>query len=225
MFSVVKRLTIALILIAFASSAALCAAAQPAVSAPTPHYRLAGSGDGASYEIDCYTVSSAAQLRGLASLLSPEGPVYITADIWLNPDDNPTKTQFVPIGGENRAFVGTIDGMGHTIIHNLYINQPDRDSTGLIGCMTGSILNLTVTGTVAGHTYVADVVSCEDCFVRNSCNYVDMSAIYSAGDVVGSPHIDSDHQNIEKITAYGITVDTLTSYNESAYNTAHTKEG
>lgn len=224
MFSVVKRLTIALILIAFASSAALCAAAQPAVSAPTPHYRLAGSGDGASYEIDCYTVSSAAQLRGLASLLSPEGPVYITADIWLNPDDNPTKTQFVPIGGENRAFVGTIDGMGHTI-HNLYINQPDRDSTGLIGRMTGSILNLTVTGTVAGHTYVADVVSCEDCFVRDSCNYVDMSAIYSAGDVVGSPHIDSDHQKIENITAYGITVDTRTSYNESAYNTAHAKEG
>ena len=98
----IKRLvTTALTALILEASVYTCFSAYPTVSSPTPHYRRVGSGEDAYYEIDYYTVSSAAQLRGLASLLSPEGPVYITADIWLNPDDNPTETDFVPLGGDN----------------------------------------------------------------------------------------------------------------------------
>ncbi|WP_303148001.1 GLUG motif-containing protein [uncultured Cloacibacillus sp.] len=182
----IKRLvTSALTALILAASVYPCFAAYPTVSSPTPHYRRVGSGEDAYYEIDYYTVSSAAQLRGLASLLSPEGPVYITADIWLNPDDNPTETEFVPIGGENRAFVGTIDGMGHTI-HNLYINQPDRDSTGLIGRMTGSISNITVTGSVTGHTDAAGIVGYLDRgAISNVTSKVTVNGYLEVGGVVG----------------------------------------
>lgn len=182
----IKRLvTSALTALILAASVYPCFAAYPTVSSPTPHYRRVGSGEDAYYEIDYYTVSSAAQLRGLASLLSPDGPVYITADIWLNPDDNPTETEFVPIGGENRAFVGTIDGMGHTI-HNLYINQPDRDSTGLIGRMTGSISNITVTGSVTGHTDAAGIVGYLDRgAISNVTSKVTVNGYLEVGGVVG----------------------------------------
>ena len=182
----IKRLvTTALTALILAASVYPCFAAYPTVSSPTPHYRRVGSGEDAYYEIDYYTVSSAAQLRGLASLLSPEGPVYITADIWLNPDDNPTETEFVPIGGENRAFVGTIDGMGHTI-HNLYINQPDRNSTGLIGRMSGSISNITVTGSVTGHTDAAGVVGYLDRgAISNVTSKVTVNGYLEVGGVVG----------------------------------------
>lgn len=182
----IKRLvTSALTALILAASVYPCFAAYPTVSSPTPHYRRVGSGEDAYYEIDYYTVSSAAQLRGLASLLSPAGPVYITADIWLNPDDNPTETEFVPIGGENRAFVGTIDGMGHTI-HNLYINQPDRDSTGLIGRMTGSISNITVTGSVTGHTDAAGIVGYLDRgAISNVTSKVTVNGYLEVGGVVG----------------------------------------
>ena len=182
----IKRLvTTALTALILAASVYPCFAAYPTVSSPTPHYRRVGSGEDAYYEIDYYTVSSAAQLRGLASLLSPAGPVYITADIWLNPDDNPTETEFVPIGGENRAFVGTIDGMGHTI-HNLYINQPDRNSTGLIGRMSGSISNITVTGSVTGHTDAAGVVGYLDRgAISNVTSKVTVNGYLEVGGVVG----------------------------------------
>lgn len=182
----IKRLvTSALTALILAASVYPCFAAYPTVSSPTPHYRRVGSGEDAYYEIDYYTVSSAAQLRGLASLLSPAGPVYITADIWLNPDDNPTETEFVPIGGENRAFVGTIDGMGHTI-HNLYINQPDRNSTGLIGRMSGSISNITVTGSVTGHTDAAGVVGYLDRgAISNVTSKVTVNGYLEVGGVVG----------------------------------------
>lgn len=182
----IKRLvTTALTALILAASVYPCFAAYPTISSPTPHYRRVGSGEDAYYEIDYYTVSSAAQLRGLASLLSPEGPVYITADIWLNPDDNPTETEFVPIGGENRAFVGTIDGMGHTI-HNLYINQPDRNSTGLIGRMSGSISNITVTGSVTGHTDAAGVVGYLDRgAISNVTSKVTVNGYLEVGGVVG----------------------------------------
>lgn len=208
--SVIKSFLAAALTITILAALALPSlAANPTVSSPTPHYRRL-SGD--NYVIDYYTVSSAAQLRGLASLLSPEAPVYITADIWLNPDENSTETEFTPIGGENRAFVGTIDGLGHTI-HNLYVNEPDRDSTGLIGRMTGSISNLTVTGTVTGRTDTAGVVGYLDRgsisnvvskvtvngylevggvvgyaggSVTNSENYGTVTATYGAGGVAGS---------------------------------------
>ena len=185
MIAIKRLITTALSMLILAALVYPCFAASPSVSSPTPHYRRVGSGENAYYEIDYYTVSSAAQLRGLASLLSPEGPVYITADIWLNPDENPTETEFTPIGGENRAFVGTIDGMGHTI-HNLYVNQPDKNSTGLIGRMTGSISNLTVTGSVTGHTDAAGVVGYLDRgSISNVVNKVTVNGYLEVGGVVG----------------------------------------
>ena len=88
---------------------------------PTAHYKRVGSGDSMRYELDYYTVSNTQQLSGIRNLLAPEVPIYLTRDLWLNPDTNPTEKAFTPIGGGNKAFVGTFDGQGHTI-YNLYIS-------------------------------------------------------------------------------------------------------
>lgn len=153
--------------------------------APTAHYKRIGSGDSMRYELEYYTVSDAAQLRGLATLLSPEVPVYLTCDIWLNPDDAPVEYEFPPIGGGNRAFVGTFDGQGHTV-HNLYINQPNRDKTGLFGRVSGTIRNLTVTGKVTGHTDTAGVVGYLDRgTISNVINKVTVSGYLEVGGVAG----------------------------------------
>ena len=184
--TVIKRLiTTALSVLILAALVYPCFAASPTTSSPTPHYRRVGSGEDAYYEIDYYTVSSAAQLRGLASLLSPEGPVYLTCDIWLNPDENPTGEEFSPIGSENRAFVGTFDGQGHTI-HNLYVYQPDRDCTGLFGKISGTIRNLTVTGTVTGHTDAGGVAGYLDRgSISNVTSEVTVNGYLEVGGVVG----------------------------------------
>lgn len=124
------RLAILILLAALLAAPLPVLAAYPTSSSPTPHYRRVNGND---HELVYYTISSAAQLRGLASLLSPEAPVYLTCDIYLNPDENPTEYPFAPIGGENKAFVGVFDGMGHTI-HNLYIStSPTGTAQGSSG--------------------------------------------------------------------------------------------
>ena len=179
----VKKIRLILILLAALLAAPLpVLAAYPTSSSPTPHYRRVNGND---QELVYYTISSAAQLRGLASLLSPEAPVYLTCDIYLNPDENPTEYPFAPIGGENKAFVGVFDGKGHTI-HNLYIDQPNRDSTGLFGRVSGSVSNLTVIGTVSGHTDTAGVVGYLDRgFISNVINKVTVNGYLEVGGVVG----------------------------------------
>lgn len=163
-------------------------------SMPTAHYKRVGSGDNMRYELDYYTVSNTQQLSGIRNLLAPEVPIYLTRDLWLNPDTNPTEKAFTPIGGGTKAFTGTFDGQGHTI-YNLYIDLPDKDKVGLFGRASGKIKNLTVTGSVRGKTDVGGVVGYFDrgsiSDVNNRCSvqgYLEVGGVdgYAGGNVTNS---------------------------------------
>ena len=97
-------------------------------------------------------------------------------------------TGWLSIGTSSSGFVGTYDGMGHTI-SNLYINQPGSNYSGLFG-FTGSmssnipakIQNLGVINVdINGGLYVGALVG------YNQRGYI--SNCYSTGTVVGNTSI------------------------------------
>ena len=92
----------------------------------------------------------------------------LTADIDLG---NKART---PIGTNSNSFRGTFDGGGHTI-SGLYIYTTTDSKQGLFGCVnsSGTIQNLTVSGSVTGSGRVGGIVGenygvISDCI--NNCN-------------------------------------------------------
>lgn len=180
------------------STMASAAAWDGSSTSPTPHYKKVGGHDG-GWELQYYTISTPEQLAGLRKLLDPGVPIYLTQDIWLNPDENPTERSFSPIGASKTSpFSGTFDGQGHTV-HNLYINSPDRDNIGLFGRVQGAtIKDLTVTGAVRGKTDVGGVVGYLDrgsiSGVINKCSvqgYLEVGGVagYAGGNIVNSQNV------------------------------------
>ena len=113
-------------------------------------------------------------------------------DIDLNPnmkiDEDGTVTngdelaQWTPIGNsESTAYTGTFDGNGKTI-SGLYINNSTADDQGLFGYVgsSGTVQNLSVSGTVSGRMYVGGVVG------DNRGNVINCAF---SGSVSGSGHV------------------------------------
>ncbi len=101
-----------------------------------------------------YNITSEAQLRGLASLVNEEQPLWkptrvesfegvtftLTKDIKLT-------REWTPIGSDSSvSFAGTFDGDGHTI-SGVDISAGETN-TGFFGYLTGEVRNLTLKGTI-----------------------------------------------------------------------------
>ena len=101
-----------------------------------------------------YELSTASQLLGLAALTQTQFQgwsygystfegirITLANDIHMD-------SEWIPVGfSETHPFAGEFDGNGHTI-SNIMISENTSDNTGVFGYVTGSVENLTVTGSV-----------------------------------------------------------------------------
>lgn len=120
-------------------------------------------------------IDTAGELRAFAKDINsgryhgqPDLTVKLTADIDLGGLD-----QWVPIGCGGHFFSGAFDGCGHTV-RNMIIKKDYPGSYGLFGFCTGTIENLTVTGSitcVAGdvHSAVGGIAGLVDGGQINNC--------------------------------------------------------
>ena len=153
------------------------------------------AGDGTKE--DPYKISSAAELEEFRDKVNngeTDAWAVLTANIVLNEkievDENGTVTnqeklsEWTPIGNEDHLYTGTFDGNGKTI-SGLYIDS-DADYQGLFGYLgtsginTGTVQNLSVSGSVSGSDHVGGVVGANGGNVINCTN---------TGSVKGSDHV------------------------------------
>jgi trimeric autotransporter adhesin len=96
------------------------------------------------------------------------------------------RTGFAPIGNSGASFIGTFDGLGHTI-NGLTIDRPNTDYVGLFGATgTGSaIRNLGLLGgSVTGRKYVGGLAG---------DNGGTITGTYATGVVSGVTSVDGDY--------------------------------
>ena len=151
------------------------------------------TGDGT--EEDPYKIATADDLLEFADKVNNRDQTsawaVLTADIDLNPNmeisEDGTVTNgddldpWIPIGSDSNPYSGTFDGDGHTI-SGLYINDSSADYQGLFGFVSGTVQNLSVSGSVSGNSSVGGVVGSNsfDATVKNC---------YNTGKVSGSDHV------------------------------------
>ena len=87
---------------------------------------------------------------------------------------------WTPIGSDSSRYSGTFNGDGHTI-SGLYIDSSDNDQ-GLFGYVSGTVQNLSVSGSVNGNNFVGGVVGYNGGTVENCYN---TGAVNSSGNRVG----------------------------------------
>lgn len=156
-----------------------------------------------------FTLSTAAQLAGLAQLvnggnnfsgktitldadidLNPGASYDPTTETWINGDGQPVAEdslhKWTPIGNYSNNFTGTFDGGGNTV-SGLYISNSDEDYLGLFGWVgdSGTVKNLTVSGSVSGGDSVGSVVGRNYGSVSGCSNTGSVSGDYHVGGVVG----------------------------------------
>ena len=90
---------------------------------------------------------------------------------------------WTPIGNSS-PYSGTFNGDGYTI-SGLYIDSSDTDYQGLFGRVSGTVQNLSVSGSVKGDDYVGGVVGLNLGTVENCYNTGEVSGKISIGGVVG----------------------------------------
>ena len=149
---------------------------------------------------DPYQIATADDLREFAKLVNEDGETtanaILTDDIDLNPGftfkedgsysgpGGEEPHQWTPIGtSSNNPYRGTFNGNGKTI-SGLYINRSDSDQ-GLFGYVSGTVQNLSVSGSVSGHLYVGGIAGQNNGNVINCAFSGTVSGISYAGGVVG----------------------------------------
>lgn len=141
-----------------------------------------------------YEISTAEQLMGLAALTQTqfqgwsygystfEGvKITLANDIHM---DN----EWMPVGfSETHPFAGEFDGNGYTI-SNIMISDSTADNAGVFGYVTGSISNLTVTGSIAGsgNNYGGIAGTLTGGTVSNCVSEINVSGNYNVGGIVGA---------------------------------------
>ena len=184
-----------------------------------------------------YQIGSAEELRAFAEKVNggetdANTRAELTADIVLNEkievDENGTVinqedlSEWTPIGNEAHRYTGTFDGNGHPI-SGLYIDSR-ADDQGLFGYVSssGTVQNLSVSGSVSGNNYVGGVVGYNDGTVKNCYNTGSVNGSIEAGGVVG--HNGGNVENCYNIgEVSGNYVGGVVGYNhgpvENCYNT------
>ena len=147
-----------------------------------------------------FTISTAAELAGLASLVN-SGTTFSGKTITLNNSIDLNSQSWTPIGTGSNSFQGTFDGSGNTVSH-LTVNITS-DHAGLFGCVNGgTVKNLNVEGTVTvkgAQPFAGGVVGYTNATVEN-CSFSGAvtgtaSVLLCIGGVVGYAHTNSTVAN------------------------------
>ena len=152
-----------------------------------------------------YQIGTAAELWDFAKLVNEDGKTdadaILTADIDLNPGftfkedgsysgpDGEEPHQWTPIGNSSQQYSGTFDGANYTI-SGLYINRSDNDQ-GLFGYLsidgdnTGTVQNLSVSGSVSGINFVGGIAGQNGGRITDCAFSGSVSGVGPVGGVVG----------------------------------------
>ena len=125
-----------------------------------------------------YQIATAEELWDFAELVNggkTDASAILTADIDLN------NQLWDPIGNSSRPYRGTFNGNGHTI-SGLTINDSTADYQGLFGYVSGTVKNLTVSGTVIGRMYVGGIAGQN---LGNVINCAFSGSVKGSGSIVG----------------------------------------
>lgn len=124
-------------------------------------------------------IATAQDLTNLATLVN-EGNTFegqtieVLNDIDLSSVCGVDKGNWTPIGSQTNNFKGTFDGNKYEI-KNLYINT-EENYQGLFGINAGTIINLTVSGTIISSQYVTQGIVGENVGKIENCdNKIDMT--------------------------------------------------
>jgi filamentous hemagglutinin family protein len=135
------------------------AGASITLSGTTPHLSIAGTTYTVINTLGMPGSVSATDLQGLNGNLAGDYALGSNIDASATSVWN-SSAGFTPIGTSATPFVGTFDGLGHTIT-NLTSNLPTTNQVGLFGYIgPGSLVQNIglVGGSVAGRTFVAGLV-------------------------------------------------------------------
>ena len=142
---------------------------------------------GTGTEGDPYRISSAEELWDFAKLVNggkTTAYAILTANIDLSEIcGEESDLSWTPIGNSSsNSYEGTFNGNGHTI-SGLYIDN-NADYQGLFGRVSGTVQNLSVSGTVSGRMYVGGIAGQNLGSVINCYNIGEVSGT-GVGGVVG----------------------------------------
>ena len=128
-----------------------------------------------------YQITTAAELKWFAATVN-SGKSLISAillkDIMVD--------SWTPIGTQDNAFTGTLDGNGFTVTINTMANN-NADYAGLVGYLgqSGKITNIKVAGEVTGKSNVGGVVGYCDGKLENVINAANVTGTSNVGGVIG----------------------------------------
>ena len=128
-----------------------------------------------------YRITTAAELKWFAATVN-SGKSLISAillkDIMVD--------SWTPIGTQDNAFTGTLDGNGFTVTINTMANN-NADYAGLVGYLgqSGKITNIKVAGEVTGKSNVGGVVGYCDGKLENVINAATVTGTSNVGGVIG----------------------------------------
>jgi|GEM_PF-1312371 len=130
-----------------------------------------------------FTVSTAADLAGLAHLVNNGDDSFSGDTVTLANSINIGAHEWVPIGSESHPFSGVFDGNNKTI-SGLFIDDSSTDNQGLFGYISsGAVNTLTVSGFVTGQNQVGGIAGYAQAGVIENC--VSSCTVHSSGSYVG----------------------------------------
>ncbi|MEG1913101.1 MAG: Ig-like domain-containing protein [Cloacibacillus sp.] len=130
------------------------------VAAPTENW--AASADTKWYDDNktssAFTITTAAQLAGLAKLVNAGSEDFSDKTITLSNDIDLSAGEWTAIGTYAQPFKGTFNGGGHAIT-GLYINEAGAEDQGLFGQIgsMGAVKGIRLSGCVTGGDFVGGV--------------------------------------------------------------------
>ena len=178
-----------------------------------------------------FDISTPEQLAGVAALMTAQTTNFsgktlnLTADIWLNADNDSTNN-WTPIGGYASAtsedsystsaygFAGTFKGHGH-YIYNMYCEKTNYYQAGLFGCvqypctidsviMVNPIVKARgMSGSLIGYTLNSGSVYVNSCLIIN-CR-VEATGNNNNGGLLGANWKMQDGSNWTYLTNCGVT--------------------
>ena len=130
-----------------------------------------------------FTISTEAQLRGLAELVNKQNKLFSGCTVKLANDIVMDDSEsFTPIGlNRNRGFGGIFDGQNHTIKNMFIYNEINNENlTGLYVGLFGSAIGKNSTTTTIKNLIVENATVIEKCDESTSIKNVNHSTLGSA---------------------------------------------
>ena len=160
---------------------------------------------GLGTEASPYEISTADELENFRNLVNNGIEKSAHAKLMNDIDLNGNETnQWTPIGNSSSRYTGTFDGDGHTI-SGLYIKNTssDTDYQGLFGRVSGTVQNLSVSGSVSvsGGEDVGGIVGYNSFGTVTNCAF---SGSVSGSEYVGGVVGDNSSGSVENCYNTGV---------------------